>query len=676
MPDIHVLFSELFISNLSKGYADIKYGELDVYFYTSTIGKNICLVAGLDVRRDSPNSRKIKIIPPNPILASKTQWLAMGTEQKAAQLAIALHKIEKSWLDSAVELSVKVAALFENKDNLNSSLPKVESRLIKSPRTIEALHTLVDQSLEKSKQIKKDKDVATRVGEAIKLSEYPLIFPAYRRNRKLIAILGPTNSGKTFDAFSRLSAAQSGIYLAPLRLLALEAYQRLNEEFKVSTSLVTGEEKRITDEAKVLASTIEMLDTNAAYEVAVIDEIQMLADPDRGWAWTQAIVGANADEIWVLGALSAEKAIKALAARLNIPFEIRKKERKNPLKVGEALAGSPEVSLTRTQPGDALIVFSRKDALSLRDDLLSLGKSVSCIYGALSPEVREKEAGRFASGESEILVATDAIGMGLNLPIQRVVMTSVQKYDGASRSPISVSLLQQIAGRAGRYGIQAEPGTVHGICPREHNYVEESMKKPQGIIPSNGFYISAGAEYLEIISRISQVPSLASLLLIFEAHASRGDGFFKPKVPVDQLEKAYSLDRFKNLPLKLKFILSLTPLSLNTEEGEQLWEDWLRIVDGGEDFVGLATIPGAKGNPERASLQEAENVLKHISAYRWLAFRLPELFPDMVPATELIPQWVDCVDAHLASNIQQGKVGSNRFGPSWYYAVRSGGGSA
>ena len=107
-------------------------------------------------------------------------------------------------------------------------------------------------------------------------------------------MLGPTNSGKTHDAFERLATAASGIYLGPLRLLALEAFTRLNDEFGVSASLITGEERRIVEGSRVTASTIEMLDPTREIDVAVIDEIQMLSDPDRGWAWTQAVVGANA----------------------------------------------------------------------------------------------------------------------------------------------------------------------------------------------------------------------------------------------------------------------------------------------------------------------------------------------------------------------------------------------
>ncbi|WP_420226400.1 helicase-related protein [Pigmentiphaga litoralis] len=357
------------------------------------------------------------------------------------------------------------------------------------------LPRILDSALS-SLRIEKTREAMGRaIRQAVRLADYPESFRAHSRKRRLIAVLGPTNSGKTYDAFKRLAKADTGVYLGPLRLLALEAFNRLNDEFKVPTSLLTGEDRRDVARSRVTASTIEMLNPDRQVDVAIIDEIQMLLDPDRGWAWTQAVVGANASEVWLLGALSAEAAIRALASRLDLELEVHYKERKHPLTVAQnALAGDPVAALRQARKGDAWVVFSRRNALSLRDDFLARGMTVACVYGMLSPEVREREAQRFADGDADILVATDAIGMGLNLPIQRVVFTSVTKFNGEAMQQLDIPMLQQIGGRAGRYGHQpaskgkrTQDGIVVGLTPTEHRVVVALMQAHQPPCPPAAF---------------------------------------------------------------------------------------------------------------------------------------------------------------------------------------------
>ncbi|HJW24391.1 MAG TPA: helicase-related protein [Rhodocyclaceae bacterium] len=548
-------------------------------------------------------------------------------------------------------------------EKLQPKLKKLRDQWASGTLDLAAIGPALGQSLENLRARSRHRSLAEQIALRVKLSDYPDTFPARRRPRKIIAVLGPTNSGKTYDAFQRLAEADSGLYLGPLRLLALEAFTRLNEEFGVSASLITGEERRMVEGSRVTASTIEMLDPTREVDVAVIDEVQMLNDPDRGWAWTQAIVGANAGELWCLGAPSAQAAIRALANRLGLPLEIRRKERKHPLVVGEALASHPAAALRRVRPGDALIVFSRRDALNLRDDLLGLGKSVACIYGALSPEVREREAWRFANGDAAVLVATDAIGMGLNLPIERVVFTAVQKYDGVERADLPVPLLQQIAGRAGRFGHQKEEGVVAGLTPNEHRVVTRLMGTRQPPIPSRGFQITAGTAYLEQIAEMSGDNRLEALLSLFLLHADSGDGFFSPYVPEDQLARAGFLDRFKEMPLAVKHIFSMAPMSTRDEEMDAAWRDWAYSAHRGKP-VRLNFMPEA---PERSSLAEAETTVRLLAAYRWFGYRLPELFVEYRHAEPALVPWISAVDGHLRSRHRQG-VGGRRGGlPSWYW---------
>jgi ATP-dependent RNA helicase SUPV3L1/SUV3 len=245
----------------------------------------------------------------------------------------------------------------------------------------------------------------------------------------LTLVIGPTNSGKTHEALERFRNTNSGSYLAPLRLLALEVRDSLTEQ-GLPVSLVTGELLEIVPDARHCSSTIEMLNFSQQVDMAIIDEVQMIADPQRGSAWLQAVIGAPAKEVWMLGSPEAERTVLSLANYLNEPIEIIHTERLAPLEVSD-----------RTFPLDqipkqaALIAFSRQDVLSLAGELREKhGRSPAVIYGALSPEVRREQARRFRDGLADCVVATDAIGMGLNLPITTIVFSTSRKYNGVCES--------------------------------------------------------------------------------------------------------------------------------------------------------------------------------------------------------------------------------------------------
>jgi len=160
---------------------------------------------------------------------------------------------------------------------------------------------------------------------------YPL---ARSLNRKLTLVIGPTNSGKTHEALERFRNTNSGSYLAPLRLLALEVRDSLTE-LGLPVSLVTGELLEIVPDARHCSSTIEMLNFSQQVDMAIIDEVQMIADPQRGSAWLQAVIGAPAKEVWMLGSPEAERTVLSLASYLNEPIEIIHTERLAPLEVSD-----------------------------------------------------------------------------------------------------------------------------------------------------------------------------------------------------------------------------------------------------------------------------------------------------------------------------------------------------
>ena len=276
------------------------------------------------------------------------------------------------------------------------------------------------------------------------------LFPETRTMQRYFIIhVGPTNSGKTFSAVERLKTAEHGIYLGPLRLLAFEQYQKLNEQ-GYPCSLYTGEEHQLVPGARIQASTIEMADEYERYDIAVIDEAQMVADRDRGWAWTTAILGLRADEIHVCIAPYAERIITELIEECGDSYEVIRHERQTPL-----VMDGPKFKLTKDHihTHDALIVFSRRNVHAVAGELRNMGIKCSVIYGNLPYDVRQEEARRFRDGETDVVVATDAIGMGMNLPIERLVFLEISKFDGTETRFLKPAEIQQIAGRAGRRGL-------------------------------------------------------------------------------------------------------------------------------------------------------------------------------------------------------------------------------
>ncbi|MBF0588963.1 MAG: hypothetical protein HQL53_07545, partial [Magnetococcales bacterium] len=286
------------------------------------------------------------------------------------------------------------------------------------------------------------------VNDATRIHEFHALFPARKMQRRFTLYLGPTNSGKTYQSLQRLAKAESGSYLAPLRLLALEVSETLNE-WGILCNLVTGEERRMVEGAHHSASTIEMLSLSTRYDLCVIDEAQMLGDTDRGWAWTQAILGVQAKEVCVIAAPQALPILKTLLKLTGDPYEIVELERLTPLEIKR----QPVKEFQHLEPGTALIAFSRMGVLNLKDQIeRATGEKAAVLYGALPPEIRRQQAALFASGKAPYLAASDAIGMGLNLPIRTLLFTQDRKFYNNQEHMLDPMSVRQIAGRAGRYG--------------------------------------------------------------------------------------------------------------------------------------------------------------------------------------------------------------------------------
>lgn len=587
-----------------------------------------------------------RLVPERGVLARILKWRKLSPER---HLALVRERLDAASL-AAFEADVRsfVAGIVR----------RAQGEGLEPARFLRALETgkelasrrfrIVEDRLAEAAARSRAATLAEAARETVQLTRYPESFEtAAMMRRRFVAILGPTNSGKTHAAMEALARAASGVYLAPLRLLALENYERLADR-GVAVSLVTGEERRITPGATHVASTIEMLDTSRAVEVAVIDEIQMLEDLERGSAWTAAVCGAAAHTVYLLGALSARPAVEALAERLGCALEVKTLRRKSPLE----MAPRPVGSIGQLQRGDAVIAFSRRDVLAWATNIAQAGHRVATIYGNLSPEVRRAQAQRFRDGEADIVVATDAIGMGLNLPVARVVFTTAKKFDGISEDILAPWLTHQIAGRAGRFGLH-EAGLVAGFDEHTHRLIGRLMKTPAEPLSNRGFYVTPSLHHLKRIAAATGERALARLLELFSRNIDLTDDFFLPGDLTEQIERARWLD---TLPLSLehRFTLSLVPVSTRVESLKEAWQGWARaLAKARRCHLAIETI-----GEGRYALQAAEDACKKYSAYAWLGYRLPEYYPDAEAAVALARSTSETIDTMLAR-----QHGRRREGP-------------
>ena len=331
--------------------------------------------------------------------------------------------------------------------------------------------------------------------------EYP---EARAMRRHFVLHIGGTNTGKTYAGFQRLKAVKTGVYLAPLRLLALEA-QELMLDAHVRCALTTGEEEDWQEGDTHVAATAEKLDIHAHYDVAVIDECQMIADPARGYAWTRAILGVLAPEIHLCAAPEARHLLVKLIESCEDSYEIVHHQRKVPL-----ICMNRTVDIMNLQPGDALITFSKIGVLSAAEDLRQHGKNPAIIYGALPYSTRRKQVEAFLRGDVEYVVSTDAIGMGLNLPIRRIIFMEADKFDGRERRLLKPEEIQQIAGRAGRYGMydKGYVGATQHLSEISAGLHSSVPPLQTAVLGFSDLVLSVDFDLLEVLEEWNRMPSI------------------------------------------------------------------------------------------------------------------------------------------------------------------------
>lgn len=450
------------------------------------------------------------------------------------------------------------------------------------------------------------------------IRDFKKLFPLARElNRKIVFHVGPTNSGKTYMALKQLKEASTGYYLAPLRLLALEGYENLKSE-GVSVSLITGEEEIIDEESTHISSTIEMMNAAVDVDVCVIDEIQMISDRDRGWAWANALMGVPAKKVILTGSTNALLAVEELCEYLGEELEVIHFERKNELSMM-----SHATSLKKIEPQTAVVAFSRRDVLSLKQQL-SDKYAVSVVYGNLSPEVRREEARRFREGESQILVSTDAIAMGLNLPIKTLLFAKDNKFDGLRRRELLPTEVLQIAGRAGRYGFE-EQGYVGAL---EESALENITKAFHSPLPDIDLPVSvmASLEHVMLIGEILETDNIMDILAFFADNMEFEGPFVAANID-SMLEIATIVTEY-DLDLKTRFYLSCAPASISSPYIESVFHRYIKQIEAGGQVLYIPPRDLPAFAQTNDMLLNAEDRVREISLYLWLSFKFPDIFKD------------------------------------------------
>ena len=266
------------------------------------------------------------------------------------------------------------------------------------------------------------------------------------------AVLGPTNTGKTHLAVERMCGHQSGMIGFPLRLLAREVYDRVAAlKGAAAVALITGEEKIVPEGARYFCCTVEAMPADREVSFVAIDEIQTAADPERGHVFTDRLLHMRGyAETMLLGS----ETMRPLVRKLLPDFEIVTRPRFSTL----SYAGTKKLS--RLPRRSAIVAFTAADVYALAEMLRRQKGGAAVVMGSLSPRTRNAQVAMYQSGEVDYLVATDAIGMGLNMDIAHVAFASLSKFDGHRHRRLRVPEMAQIAGRAGRYQKDGSFGTV------------------------------------------------------------------------------------------------------------------------------------------------------------------------------------------------------------------------
>ncbi|XP_005185526.2 ATP-dependent RNA helicase SUV3 homolog, mitochondrial [Musca domestica] len=479
-------------------------------------------------------------------------------------------------------------------------------------------------------------------------------YPSARAiTRKIVFHAGPTNSGKTYHAMERFLTAKSGVYCGPLKLLATEVFNKANEK-GTPCDLVTGEERKFgineDSPAAHVACTVEMTSVNTPYEVAVIDEIQQLKDPQRGWAWTRAFLGLIAEEVHVCGEAGSLELLQKICETTNETVEVHNYTRLTELTIED----SALVTLDNIQPGDCIVCFSKNDIYNVSREIEARGKEVAVIYGGLPPGTKLAQAAKFNDPENscKVMVATDAIGMGLNLSIRRIIFYSLVKPSMNEKGEreidtISVSSALQIAGRAGRFRTQWEHGYVTTFKADDLPTLRKLLAQTPEPLKQAGLHPTA--DQIELYAYHLPNSSLSNLMDIFVNLCTVDDSLYF-MCNIEDFKFLAEMIQHVPLPLRARYVFCCAPINRKMPFVCSMFLKIARQYSRGEPIT-FEFIKKNVGWPLSlpktiVDLVHLEAVFDVMDLYLWLSYRFTDLFPE-APAVRV-------AQAELDEIIQQG----------------------
>ncbi len=326
------------------------------------------------------------------------------------------------------------------------------------------------------------------------------------QSKKIIALLGPTNTGKTHVAIEKMLEFKTGIFGLPLRLLAREVYDKCVDKVGVEkVALITGEEKIIPSTADYFICTVESMPKNKEVDFVAIDEIQMSADRERGHIFTERLLESRGKKLTMfLGSQVMESIISELVDSV----EFEKKERFSKL----SYSGIKKIS--RLERKVAIIAFSIEEVYAIAELVRRQKGGAAVIMGSLSPKTRNSQVGLYQSGDVDYLIATDAIGMGLNMDINEIYFSNLKKFDGKKTRRLNLIEMSQIAGRAGRYKNDGGFGTT-GECETLNSDEIEKIEKHQLPVTKTIFWRNSHLNFTspeKLISSLELKPNQKNLL--------------------------------------------------------------------------------------------------------------------------------------------------------------------
>ena len=325
-------------------------------------------------------------------------------------------------------------------------------------------------------------------------------------SEKIVALLGPTNTGKTHIAIEKMLEFNSGIFGLPLRLLAREVYDKcILKVGAEKVALITGEEKIIPSSADYFICTVESMPKDKIVDFVAIDEIQMCADRERGHIFTERLLEARGTKLTMfLGSQIMAKIINELIG--NVEFE--KKDRYSKL----SYSGIKKIS--KLDRKVAIIAFSIEEVYAIAELVRRQKGGAAVIMGSLSPKTRNSQVGLYQSGDVDYLIATDAIGMGLNMDINEIYFSNLKKFDGKKTRRLNLIEMSQIAGRAGRYKNDGGFGTT-GDCEILNSDEIEKIEKHQLPDTKTIFWRNSKLNFespVKLINSLELKPNQKSLL--------------------------------------------------------------------------------------------------------------------------------------------------------------------